>query len=69
MFKKLRLRQKNSFLIKKRVVEEMFHSEVKVKNLNDESDNEYTFKISIEGETTLVKSIIDLSRHIVNLIK
>ena len=69
MFKKLRLRQKNSFLIKKRVVEEMFHSEVKVKNLNDESDNEYTFKISIEGEITLVKSIIDLSRHIVNLIK
>ena len=47
----------------------MFHSEVKVKNLNDESDNEYTFKISIEGEITLVKSIIDLSRHIVNLIK
>ena len=69
MFKKLRLRQKNSFLIKKRVVEEMFHSEVKVKNLNDESDNEYTFKISIEGKITLVKSIIDLSRHIVNLIK
>ena len=69
MFKKLRLRQKNSFLIKKRVVEEMFHSEVKVKNLNDESDNEYTFKISTEGEITLVKSIIDLSRHIVNLIK
>ena len=69
MFKKLRLRHKNSFLIKKRVVEEMFHSEVKVKNLNDESDNEYTFKISIEGEITLVKSIIDLSRHIVNLIK
>ena len=65
MFKKLRLRQKNSFLIKKRVVEEMFHSEVKVKNLNDESDNEYTFKISIEGEITLVKSIIDLSRQLI----
>ena len=53
MFKKLRLRQKNSFLIKKRVVEEMFHSEVKVKSLNDESDTEYTFKTSIEVEIIL----------------
>ena len=31
----------------------MFHSEVKVKSLNDESDTEYTFKISIEVEIIL----------------